>query len=622
MIEEYGDAKIVYYNPADGISFEITGTADGSMSYTVEEFNNGSPTGRINSDIILVGKGQVFTARFPDKDLEQNQAEFSLTSNGETIQPMEYISVSESARVDVNAITTPINSGNVYGTGSYVRGDVAVVYESPKDGYIFLGWYDNSGVLISQDSVYEFSAMEDCTLEAKFTAHTVPSDEPESDVQVYLVNLDATGGTLESYMQITDVDGRLEEILNPVRDGYTFDGWYTATDGGNRITVDTIFTENTTIYAHWKENSVAGHTHNWATTWTSDANGHWHNCTAANCPITTNSQKDDYAAHTSDGGKVTTEATVYQNGVRTYSCTICGYVIRTESIPATGGISHGGGSSSGGGGGSWFGGSKYSINTPSSTPNGTVRVSPSSARKGDTVTITVKPDTGYQMDNLTVTESNGGELKLTDKGDGKFIFTMPGSKVSINTTFIKIGDTPTQPVAPSTSFTDVSSSAYYADAVAWAVEKGITVGTSATSFSPDTPCTRAQVVTFLWRAAGSPVTGGTNQFTDVAPGSYYYDAVQWAVAKGITVGTSATTFSPDAICTRGQTATFLYRYEKSPTVSVGNVFTDVLSDAYYANAVQWAVNNGVTAGTSATTFSPDAICTRGQIVTFLYRDIA
>lgn len=622
VIEEYGDAKIIYYNPADGISFEITGTADGRMSYTVEEFNNGSPTGRINSDIILVSKGQVFTAHFPDKDLAQNQAEFSLTSNGETIQPMEYISASRSARVDVNAITTPTNSGDVYGAGSYVRGDAAVVYESPKDGYIFLGWYDNSGALISQDSVYEFSAMEDCTLEAKFTSHTVPSDEPESDLQVYLVNLDATGGTLESYLQITDVDGRLEEILNPVRDGYTFDGWYTATAGGNRITVDTIFTENTTIYAHWKENSVAGHTHNWATTWTSDANGHWHNCTASDCPITTNSQKNGYAVHTSDGGKVTTAATAYQNGVRTYSCTICGYVIRTESIPATGGSSHGGGSSSGGDGGSWSGGSKYSISTPSSTPNGTVRVSPSSAKKGDTVTITVKPDTGYQIDKLTVSESNGSELKLTDKGDSKFTFTMPGSKVSVEATFVKIEDTPTQPTAPSISFTDVASSAYYANAVAWAVEKSITVGTSATTFSPDAPCTRAQIVTFLWRAAGSPMTSEDNPFTDVAPGSYYYDAVQWAVAQGITVGTSATTFNPDATCTRGQTVTFLYRYEKSPAVSGGNAFTDVPSDAYYTNAVQWAVNNGVTSGTSTTTFSPDATCTRGQIVTFLYRDIA
>ena len=196
---------------------------------------------------------------------------------------------------------------------------------------------------------------------------------------------------------------------------------------------------------------------------------------------------------------------------------------------------------------------------------------------------------------------------------------MPASKVNVDATFVKI-EAPIQPATPAISFTDVDPGAYYYDAIAWAVEEGITVGTSATTFSPDVPCTRAQIVTFLWRTAGSPVMGGNNPFTDVASGSYYYDAVQWAVAQGITAGTGATTFSPDAACTRGQTVTFLYRYEKSPAVSGGNAFTDIDTDAYYANAVQWAVNKGVTAGTSATTFNPNGDCTRAQIVTFLYRD--
>ena len=158
--------------------------------------------------------------------------------------------------------------------------------------------------------------------------------------------------------------------------------------------------------------------------------------------------------------------------------------------------------------------------------------------------------------------------------------------------------------------------------MAWAVEQGITSGTTATTFSPDAPCTRAQIVTFLWRAAGSPVMGENNPFTDVTPGSYYHDAVQWAVARGITVGTSANTFSPDATCTRGQAVTFLYRYEKSPAVSGNNAFTDVSDNVYYTNAVQWAAMEGVTSGTSTTTFSPDVTCTRGQIMTFLYRDMA
>ena len=168
-------------------------------------------------------------------------------------------------------------------------------------------------------------------------------------------------------------------------------------------------------------------------------------------------------------------------------------------------------------------------------------------------------------------------------------------------------------------FTDVDENAYYADAVAWAVANNVTAGTSATTFSPDASCTRAQMVTFLWRAAGEPKVNGTNPFTDVQPGSYYYDAVLWAVANGITSGTSATTFSPDATVTRGQTVTFLYRAAGAPAVAGANTFTDVPADAFYASAVQWAVNEGVTGGTSATTFSPDSPCTRAQIVTFLYR---
>ena len=176
---------------------------------------------------------------------------------------------------------------------------------------------------------------------------------------------------------------------------------------------------------------------------------------------------------------------------------------------------------------------------------------------------------------------------------------------------------------PSTGFVDVPASAYYADAVKWAVEKGITTGTSATTFSPEASCTRAQMVTFLWRAAGSPAPKATTTaFTDLDKSAYYYDAVLWAVEKGITTGTSATTFSPNATVTRGQTVTFLYRFAGQPAVSGSSSFTDVNSSDYYAAAVQWAKEQGITSGTSDTTFSPTNDCTRGQIVTFLYRQLA
>ena len=246
--------------------------------------------------------------------------------------------------------------------------------------------------------------------------------------------------------------------------------------------------------------------------------------------------------------------------------------------------------------------------------NGDVTVSPSRASYGDTVTITVDQDTGYELDELIVTDADGDEISVRSRGDGRYTFTMPRGRVTIEATFVEIAEDPDL-----LTFTDVSASAYYYDAVYWAVENGVTNGTSASTFSPNASCTRAQMVTFLWRAAGSPEPESTvNPFTDVSASAYYYDAVLWAVEQGITNGTSATTFGPDATVTRGQTVTFLWRYDGSTTVS-GSNFADVASDAYYAGAVAWAVSEGVTNGTSATTFSPDNDCTRGQIVTFLWR---
>ena len=257
----------------------------------------------------------------------------------------------------------------------------------------------------------------------------------------------------------------------------------------------------------------------------------------------------------------------------------------------------------------------YSVTLPKNVKGGEVKTSHRYAEQGNTVTITVDPDKGYELDELTVTDSKGKELDLTDKGNGKYTFKMPGTRVEVEVSFKLIE---TEPEAP--AFADVPASAYYADAVAWAVEQGITSGTSTNTFSPDMSCTRAQIVTFLWRANGSPKADGANPFTDVSADAYYYDAVLWAVKEGITSGTSATTFAPDMTVTRGQTVTFLYRAAGAPAVSGGS-FADVAADAYYADAVAWAVKEGITSGTGATTFSPDAACTRGQIVTFMYRGV-
>ena len=274
------------------------------------------------------------------------------------------------------------------------------------------------------------------------------------------------------------------------------------------------------------------------------------------------------------------------------------------TFPAT---ASSGGSSSGGGSGV----STYAI-TVDSTKNGDVTSSHKSAAKGTTITLTVNPDKGYTLETITVTDGSGKEVKLTEK-NGKYTFTMPASKVTVKATFMEDN-------SMLNFFVDVPADAYYYDAVLWAAENGITGGVDDTHFAPNATCTRAQAVTFLWRAAGSPAPKSSEMpFTDVAAGSYYETAVLWAVENGITKGTSDTTFTPNAKCTRAQIVTFLWRSQKSPASDSVNPFTDVAADAYYNTAVLWAAENGITGGTSATTFSPNNDCTRAQIVTFLFR---
>ena len=254
----------------------------------------------------------------------------------------------------------------------------------------------------------------------------------------------------------------------------------------------------------------------------------------------------------------------------------------------------------------------YSVSTPSKTENGSVTVSPKNASKGDTVTVTVKPDSGYVLETLTVTDKNGNELTLKDKGDGKYTFTMPAGKVEVKATFMEDN-------SMLNFFYDVPNNAYFYEAVKWAVENGITTGVGNDLFAPEQPCTRAQIVTFLWRAAGSPEPkGAASGMSDVVSGGYYEKAVAWAIENGITTGTTTSTFSPDATCTRAQAVTFLARALKAKAASAAE-FSDVPTDSYFADAVAWAAANGVTEGIGGGLFGSDNDCTRGQIVTFLYR---
>ena len=397
----------------------------------------------------------------------------------------------------------------------------------------------------------------------------------------------ANGGTFPD-----DTKFEAGKLATPVMDGYRFDGWYE--DSGFTGNAVTTAEAGQTYYAKWEVKAEK----------TAPAAPTLKDRTYTSITLNT-IEGAQYRCN--DGAWQTTPEFTGLTAGTTY--TFEAYYPETadcKASPTSGAVEfstlrHSSSSSN----------PTYSVTTPSKSENGGVAVSSKNARKGDTVTVTVTPDAGYQLDKLTVTDKNGNVLKLTDKGDGKYSFTMPDGKVEVKAVFAKKVET--------SPFGDVSTDAYYYKAVQWAQEKGITDGISSNLFGPKQPCTRSQIVTFLWRAAGSPEPKGTAAgMTDVVPGSYYAKAVAWAVENGITTGTAEGTFSPDATCTRAQAVTFLARAQNAKATGK-TAFSDVPADSYFADAVAWAQANGVTTGTSETTFSPDNDCTRAQIVTFLYR---
>ena len=315
--------------------------------------------------------------------------------------------------------------------------------------------------------------------------------------------------------------------------------------------------------------------------------------------------------YTTDGTTPTSTGTIYSGAISlTSTTTIKAIAVKADmNDSAVAEATFTRRSSSGGGGISSALG--YAVSADK-TENGAITVSPKSASRGDTVTITVTPDKGYTLESLTVLDKDGKALALTDKGGGRYTFTMPTGKITVKAVFM---DDNTM----FNFFTDVHAEDYYYDAVLWAAQEGVTGGTSDTLFAPNAGCTRAQAVTFLWRAAGSPEPKTLSSFADVPADAYYAKAVAWAVENGVAKGVSETAFAPDASCTRAQIVTFLWRAQQSPASGGENPFTDVPAAAYYYNAVLWAVENDVAKGVSETAFAPNDNCTRAQIVTLIYR---
>lgn len=322
--------------------------------------------------------------------------------------------------------------------------------------------------------------------------------------------------------------------------------------------------------------------------------------------------------YTTDGTTPTSTGTIYSGAISlTSTTTIKAIAVKADmngsavaEATFTRRSSSGGGGGGGGGGGS-VSAPGYSVSVDD-VKHGTVTVSPESASKGDTVTITATPDKGYTLESLTVLDKDGKALALTDKGGGRYTFVMPAGKITVKAVFM---DDNTM----LNFFTDVHAEDYYYDAVLWAAQEGVTGGTSDTLFAPNAGCTRAQAVTFLWRAAGSPEPKTLSSFADVPADAYYAKAVAWAVENGVAKGVSETAFAPDTSCTRAQIVTFLWRAQQSPASGGENPFADVPAAAYYYNAVLWAVENDVAKGVSETAFAPDDNCTRAQIVTLIYR---
>ena len=386
---------------------------------------------------------------------------------------------------------------------------------------------------------------------------------------------------------ITVAENGIVVLPMPTRAGYAFQGWTDGTNtyqGGDAYTV----TKEATLTATWKKTAFTV-TLDYANNGeTATENRGANDGDTITLPTPTRSGRYAFV-HWTDGTNTYAGGTNYTVTKDATLTAVWRYIGSSSSGTTT---------------------SSYPVSVPR-FDNGSISVTPGSASKGTTVTITVKPNDGYELSKLTVTDQSGNRLSLNDQGNDKYTFTMPSSKVNVDAAFSKIETT--------MNFWDVKQGDYYYDAVKWAVEKGITEGTGANFFSPNASCTRAQMVTFLWRAAGSPAPKSTvNPFTDVSANDYFYNAVLWAVENGITTGASADRFAPGATVSPAQTATFLYRANGSPAAS-GASFSDVAADEYYANAVAWAVQNGITTGTGNGKFSPNADCTRGQIVTLLYR---
>ena len=575
---------------------EITGCKRGTTPDAMY-FDNGTVSGGRFDGEVTKWDGTIIGGTFDDRVRNKGGTISGGTFNGKVnnegnIENGTFSGTVENA--DKGKITdgTFTETSTVNNRGTIEKGEFSGKVENAAKGKITDGTFTETSTVNNKGTIEkgEFSGKVENqtggTIGGGMFSGTVTNNGTISG-GTFAVTFDTNGGSIVPVENVLNGQ-KATKPTNPTKTGYTFDGWYTEETCTIPYDFATSVQNALTLYAKWTINQYT---------------------------ITFKPENGDKdTTITQDYG---TPVTAPANPTRT-GYTFAGWnreipaTMPAENMTVTARWTAVGSGSSGSSGGSSREDREpsYAVSTPGKTENGTVSVNPKNAGQGDRVTLTVKPDPGHVLETLTVLDGKGKALPLTDKGGGMFTFTMPNGQVEVKAVFA--AEVKTAP------FRDVPVDAYYYDAVKWAAEKGITTGQANGLFGSDRSCTRAQIITFLWRAAGSPVVNYAMEMGDVSADAYYAEAVRWALSRGITSGTGGGAFSPDDACTRAQAVTLLARALSAKAGSAAN-FTDVPADAYYAQAVSWAVENGITTGVGGGRFDPNATCTRAQIATFLYR---
>lgn len=622
MLYVAGDTKLIIVNEPSKYNLRLIASEDGKFNYICSNIDeNGQETIRYNTYEVPIQAQDEFISQ---SDLTGIS---SLEPDTQAHTPIPNVRIENGNSVTISILSN--QEIEIVETKNYIPGDL-VRLEAPQIiDLAFVGWMEN-GVSVSDVPIYEFTAIESRTLSAIYqdlATENPPTEDGSGDSSsIYTITFDTQIPSGTKLTATTDKDGRLSGLPTPPYwYGHEFIGWYTAPVGGMEVILDNVFTKDTIVYAHWTEVPAPTPEQTYTVTIIPTPNG------TVNIDKTEVVAGDtvDITAISAMGYTVDTITVTTTDGmsvpVTNHSFTMpASNVTVTVTFKSTDNNTDnpgGGGSSSGGGGGS-NSSTSHTVSVEQGD-GGTIRINPSRAGRGETVNITVDPDSGYELDRITVTDSRGNTIDVERRSDTRYTFEMPSSRVTVNATFTEINKEPT-PEPTVLPFTDVSASAWYYDAVRFVYERGMMAGTGNNQFSPNFTTTRAMIVTILYRLENQPAASSSS-FTDVPAGQWYTNAVAWAVANGIVVGYGDGRFGPNNTITREQMATILYRYAQFKGYDVSNTgnlsdYTDAGQVGIWAQtAMGWANAQGLITGDTATTLNPTGSATRAEVATILMR---